>query len=184
MWASAAFLSSFGGLVRLAMLTGFRRSELSGLKWTDVGNDRIRIAPERAKTGQLHEVPLTPAMRAVLNAQPRTTTPLVFPGRRNARLSGWSQLIGKARAASNVAFGLHDLRKYCRTAMSRLGVSEEIAELAIGHKRPGLIGVYNKDTSWLERVVAFERVSAHVAAIIGSSNEPGVVALPTRASTS
>ena len=29
--------------------------------------------------------------------------------------------------------------------MSRLGVSEEVAELAIGHVRRGLVGTYNKD---------------------------------------
>ena len=88
-WAAAEALGAFGGLVRLAMLTAMRRSELSGLKWSDIHGDRIVIA-ERAKTGARHEIPLTAAMRAVLSAQPRTTSPLLFPGRTNARIAGWS----------------------------------------------------------------------------------------------
>jgi integrase len=34
-----------------------------------------------------------------------------------------------------VKFTLHDLRRTCRTMMSRLDVDHEIAELVIGHKR-------------------------------------------------
>jgi integrase len=69
LWAAAAALGAFGGLLRLAMLTGLRRSELAGLRWTDVRDDRIVIEAHSAKTGAKHEVPLTPAMRAVLSAE-------------------------------------------------------------------------------------------------------------------
>jgi len=47
--------------------------------------------------------------------------------------------------------------------MSRLGVPEDIAELAIGHVRADLIARYNKDDAWAGRRDAFERVSDHVA---------------------
>ena len=50
--------------------------------------------------------------------------------------------------------------------MSRLGVAEDIAELAIGHVRADLIARYNKDEAWEGRSDAFERVSSHVAALI------------------
>ena len=53
--------------------------------------------------------------------------------------------------------------------MSRLGVPEEIAELAIGHVRRGLLATYNKDDAWMARVDAFERVSAHVEAVAKQS---------------
>jgi hypothetical protein len=51
--------------------------------------------------------------------------------------------------------------------MSRLGVAEDIAELAIGHVRADLAR-YNKDQAWEGRSDAFARVSAHVAALIGA----------------
>jgi integrase len=186
LWTAADSLGAFGGLLRLAMLTAMRRNELSGLKWSDARADRIVIAAERTKMGVRHEVPLTPAMRAVLSAQPRTTSDLVFPNRSGARMRGWSELVDRAVRTSGVDFRLHDLRRTVRTLMSRLGVSEETAELAIGHVRRGLIGTYNKDQAWASRADAFERVSAHIAHVIASSAlapvEEGlsvVVALPT-----
>jgi integrase len=176
LWTAAESVGAFGGLIRLAMLTAMRRSELSGLKWSDVHDDRIVIAAERAKTGARHEIPLTVAMRAVLSTQPRTTSPLVFPGRGDSRMAGWSKLVPRARAESGVDFRLHDLRRTVRTLMSRLGVVEEAAEMAIGHVRRGLVGTYNKDSAWAARVDAFARVSNHFIAVVTRSED--VVALP------
>jgi integrase len=168
LWASAGSQGSLGGLLQLAMLTGLRRSELSGLGWASVLEDRIVIAAEHGKTGVAHSVPLTTAMRRVLEAQPRTTSPLVFPGRNNVRMTGWSKTIPNASAGSGVDFRLHDLRRTCRTLMSRLGVVEDVAELSIGHVRRGLLAIYNKDEAWPERIDAFERVSNHIAEILAS----------------
>jgi integrase len=184
-WASAGFLGPFGGLLRLGLLTAMRRSELARLRWQDVRGDRIVIEAHGTKTGVRHEVPVTAAMRAVLTAQPKTTSDLVFPSARTpgARLSGWTKLVAAAVKRSGVDFRLHDLRRTVRTLMSRLGVAEEVAELAIGHARRGLVGVYNKDDAWRARVDAFERVSEHVARIVagaGPASAAGVVSLSAR----
>ena len=65
--------------------------------------------------------------------------------------------------------------------MSRLGVAEDVAELAIGHVRRGLIGVYNKDDAWRARVDAFECVSDHIARIVASDIKgEGVIHLPAQ----
>jgi integrase len=149
LWASAAALGPFGGLIRLALLTGMRRNELAGLRWSDFDDDRIVLAAQATKTGSRHEIPLTSAMCAVLTAQQRTTSDLVFPSSRtNARMRGWTSLVDGAVNASGVKFHLHDLRRTVRTVMSRLGVAEDAGELAIGHVRRGLIGTYNKDSAW------------------------------------
>jgi integrase len=175
LWRSCGALGAFGGLIRLGLLTGLRRNELSGLRWRDVHDDRIVIDAARAKTGARHEVPVTSAMRAVLTAQTKTTSPLVFPSpRTGAAMGGWSKLTPKAIMSAGFAFRLHDLRRTARTLMSRLGVAEDIAELAIGHTRPGLVGVYNKDDGWSARVSAFECVSAHISDLVsGGATETG-----------
>lgn len=169
-WNAAGDRGAFGGLVRLGLLTGLRRSELAGLKRADVSDDRITIGRERAKTGAQHHVPLTTAMRAVLSAQPQTTSDLIFPSPRRkagtAQLSGWTQLVAGLVKASNVHFTMHDLRRTVRTVMSHEGISEADAELAIGHVRTGLIGIYNRDTAWAARTRAFEAVSNHVSRVI------------------
>jgi integrase len=169
MWQAAASLGSFGGLVRLALLTGLRRGELAQIERArDLRADRIVVQPEHAKTGAQHEVPLTPLMRQVIDGEPVTTSPLLFPSPvTGGRLKGWTKLTAKLRRASGVDFTLHDLRRTARTLMSRLGVGEDIAELAIGHVRADLIARYNKDAAWAGRSDAFERVNAHVAALIG-----------------
>ena len=65
--------------------------------------------------------------------------------------------------------------------MSRLGVERDNAELAIGHKRTGLEGLYNFDEAWQLRCEAFAKVSEHVAELIGCASAEGkVVAIPAR----
>ena len=123
LWNAAATLGAFGGLVRLGLLTGMRRNELGGLRWGDVRDDRIVLAAHATKTGAQHEIPVTATMRAVLTAQPRTTSDLVFPSSRTgAQMRGWTSLVDAAVSASGVKFRLHDLRRTVRTLMSRCGV--------------------------------------------------------------
>jgi integrase len=187
-WMASDVLGPFGGLIRLGVLSGMRRDELAGLKWSDVRDDRIVLEAHVTKTGAKHEIPMTPTMRALFNAQPRTSSPLVFPSPRTGKeMAGWSKLAPRAVRESGVTFRLHDLRRTTRTLMSRLGVSEEIAELAIGHVRRGLVATYNKDTAWQARTDAFERVSAHVAQLVsggapetGEADKNRVVALGAR----
>jgi integrase len=185
LWNGVGVIGGFGGLVRLGLLTGMRRTELAGLRWSDVRDDRIVLSAHATKTGAQHEIPVTATMRAVLSAQPRTTSDLVFPSwRTGAQMRGWTELVAAATRKTGVDFKLHDLRRTTRTLLSRLGVDEPTAELCIGHVRRGLVAIYNEDHAWAARVDAFQKVSAHVAAIVGSSTAPGVVALPTRASVS
>ena len=174
MWNSAATLGAFGGLVKFALLTGMRRSELAGLRWSNVRDDRVVLEAHGTKTGVAHEVPLTAAMRNVLTQQPRGASNLVFASSRGGvQMSGWTKLVGAANRASGVMFKLHDLRRTTRTLLSRLGIDEPTAELCIGHVRRGLVATYNRDDAWAARVSAFERVSAHVAGLVsGAASKP------------
>ena len=180
LWQSAGSFGSFGGLVRLALLTGLRRGELAQLERArDLLTDRIVVRPEHAKTGAQHEVPLTALMRAVITGTPVSTSKLLFPSpATGGRLAGWTRWVANLRQASGVDFRLHDLRRTARTLMSHLGVAEDIAELAIGHVRADLIARYNKDTAWEGRRDAFTRVSDHVATLIGA--RAGAAVIPLR----
>ena len=170
-WRAAENMGSFGRLTQLALLTGMRRSELSGLRWSDI-RDRIALEARHTKGGAAHEIPLTGLMRATLAKQPHTSSALVFPSSRaNGRISGWTKLVKRLVKESGVELTMHDTRRTCRTLMSRLGVNEDIAELAIGHQRADLIARYNKDSAWEKRVEAFEQVSTHLTQLLG---EPSV----------
>ena len=180
LWQAAGHLGSFGALVRLALLTGLRRGELAQVERArDVRADRIVVRPEHAKTGAQHEVPLTALMRQVIAGSQISTSPLVFPSSKTGgRIKGWTKLVAKLRQASGVDFRLHDLRRTARTLMSRLGVAEDLAELAIGHVRDDLVRRYNKDEAWEGRCDAFTKVSDHVAGLIGA--RAGAAVIPLR----
>jgi integrase len=170
---------NFGALVRLALLTGLRRGELAQIeRERDLQADRIVVQPEHAKTGAKHEVPLTNLMRKVIAGVPVTTSKLLFPSAvTGGRIKGWTKFVAGLRQASGVDFTLHDLRRTARTLMSRLGVAEDLAELAIGHVRDDLIRRYNKDEAWEGRRDAFTKVSAHIAAVIGAREGAAVIPL-------
>jgi integrase len=179
-WQAAGRFGSFGALVQLALLTGLRRGELAQLqRGRDLAADRIVVRPEHAKTGAQHEVPLTPLMREIIAGAPVTISKLLFPSpATGGRLAGWTRWVANLRQASGVEFTLHDLRRTARTLMSRLGVAEDLAELAIGHVRADLVARYNKDDAWEGRRDAFARVSAHVATLIGA--RAGAAVIPLR----
>jgi len=179
LWQTADNFGSFGGLVRLALLTALRRGELAQIERVrDILADRIVVRPEHAKTGAQHEVPLTQLMREVIAGSQVSTSPLVFPSSKTGgRLKGWTKLVAKLQRESGIDFRLHDLRRTARTLMSKLGVPEDIAELAIGHVRKDLVARYNKDDAWAGRRDAFTRVSDHVAALIGAREGAAVIPL-------
>jgi hypothetical protein len=119
----------------------------------------------------------------VIAAQPRSLSPLLFPSRiTGGRLKGWTKLVATLKDASSVDVELHDLRRTVRTLMSRLGVAEDIAELAIGHQRADLVARYNKDAAWQARVEAFEKVSAHISALLAeaAADRSNVIAMHGR----
>jgi integrase len=135
--------------------------------------DRIVLHPEQTKTAATHEIPLTSLMRGIIERQVQTTSPLVFPSRLTGRaVTGHvtlkQQIIDDAGAGH---WTLHDLRRTCRTLMSRLGVADSIAELAIGHTPKGLSGIYNLDTGWTERTDAFQRVSDHIFSLVRNAHK-------------
>jgi integrase len=106
----------------------------------------------------------------VIAAQPRGLSELLFPSRvTGGPLKGWTKLVAQLRDLSGVKVELHDLRRTVRTCMSRLGVAKDVAELAIGHQRADPVARYNKDAAWSARVAAFEKVSAHISALLAEA---------------
>src|SRR5262245_1172418 len=177
-WKAAGGRSAFGNIIRLLLLTGARRSEIAKLSRDRILSDRLLLPPAHTKMGEKHEVPLTDLMRVVIAAQPATTSALVFASEKTGRaFNGWGKSVTALERAASVTFTPHDLRRTCRTLMSRLGVEPDIAELAIGHKRTGLDRLYNFDQAWQLRCDAFARVSDHVATLLDERGGEAVVAL-------
>jgi len=63
----------FSEIVRLLVLTGQRRSEIGGLRWSEVDFERnlLVLGAGRVKNGRSHELPISTQVRAVLETRGR-----------------------------------------------------------------------------------------------------------------
>jgi integrase len=156
----------FGDIVRLLILTGQRREEIGGLRWTEVDLDRglIVLPPARTKNKRLHELPLSPQARAILERQGRRPNRDLVFGLGRGGFSGWSD--GKESLPPLLRpWRLHDLRRSAATGMAELGVLPHIIEAVLNHvsgHRAGVAGVYNRARYEPEMREALERWAAHV----------------------
>ena len=97
-------------IVRLLLLTGCRRGEIVTLRRSEVHDDMLALGD--SKTGP-RKVPLNSQARAILDRQPRTGSPFVFPSPRDASrprcpdLTFWYRV---RREAGIEDVRLHDLR--------------------------------------------------------------------------
>jgi integrase len=156
-------------LVRMLLLTGARRTEVSEARWSELNGDLWIIPPERYKTGATHVVPIVPALRRLLDDLPRWQHNDWLFGR---RLSGFSH--GKAmvdRASCVTGFTLHDLRRTMRTHLSALPVSDLVRELVIGHARPGLHRIYDQHSYVDEKREALTLWAERLLRIVGKVGE-------------
>lgn len=167
LWAAANLRTSFGRYIRFLILTGCRRSEGAGLTWSmiDRGGGTITMPASFVKQGRRHVVPISVAVADLLDHCPvDARSDLVFGSSKTGmNMSGWSQLVARINRSADVAFDLHDLRRTMRTGLSRLGVSTEVAELALGHARTELEQIYNRDGAVDALRAASELWTQHVS---------------------
>lgn len=164
-------------VITVLLLTGQRRGELAAAKWSDI-DFRAKtwtIRDEVSKNGKGHVLPLTDwvidelkVLKAegegspwVLPSMPGSATPL--DARHLTRAVRKCQKRFKARGIG--AFTLHDLRRTCRTGLSRLRVEPHIAERVLNHVQPGIVGTYDRHAYLDEKREALEKWEAHLNAL-------------------
>jgi integrase len=163
------------------LLCGQRRTETAAMRWADIDPVAATwtIPASISKSGRAHIVPLPPAVMEIIRATGRTTSPLVFPGRGGALMSGWEKRVAPVRKASELAhFTMHDLRRTFRSGLSALGIDYAVRELMLNH----VIGSdldqrYDRDPRWNARVEAAERWAQHVLGIVTGDTAAKVVPL-------
>jgi len=136
----------FSEIVRLLILTGARRSEIGGLRWSEVDLDRglIVLPPDRVKNGKQHELPISTQARAVLERQPRRNE-WVW----GCEWTSWSEPKAKLDRRLNgmAAWTIHDCRRSAATHLAELGTSPHVIEAILNHysgHRAGVAGIYNR----------------------------------------
>lgn len=174
----------FGPLVELLALTGCRREEIAGGRWTEIDLVRgvWRLPATRVKNGREHSAPLSGRALEVLRGLPRFADGDFLFGRAGrAPFSGFSRAKRGLDMRSGVSdWTLHDLRRTFVTRLSDLGQPPWIVEQAVNHVsgfRAGVAGTYNRSDYGDEVRRAIELWGQHIAKITGDEPEqtPNVI---------
>ena len=174
----AAPENDYGNIVRLILLTGCRRNEISSLQWPEINlkEKTITLPGERTKNKQTHVVPLSNAAVAILKDIPqRANRDFVF-GVGKGGYSGYSK--SKAEFGEHVAlkepWTLHDLRRTVRTGLGKLGIQPHIAEATLNHLPPKLIRTYDRNKYESEKRAALEQWATHLKTIVAQATGANV----------
>lgn len=140
---SAAMSDSVADIVRLALLTGQRRTEIAAISRSelDLSSSRptLTIPRGRAKNRNLHRVPLSSMAVDILRAAVGASNDLVyvFPGGRPGQPIA-SRSVSKAMERTRERLGIgditvHDLRRTVGTSLTRYGVPEDVLARVLNH---------------------------------------------------
>jgi integrase len=143
-WLKAAELGwPFGSATQLLILTGARRGEISGLKWSEIHGDAINLDRHRTKNRVPHIIPLSAPARAILACLPKVKgSDWVFSSTGESACSGWSKARSKL---GDKGWTLHDLRRTTATGLQRLGTPLQVTEAVLNHTSGSRKGVVD---SW------------------------------------
>jgi integrase len=186
----------FGPLVRLLILTGARRDEVSGLPWSELNEAEAMwsLPADRAKNGAASEIPLSSLAQAEITSVaehagkpdkwPRRG--LLFSTTGRTPVSGYSK--AKRKLDAEIAklndgealdhWTFHDLRRTLATGMQRLGARFEVTEAILNHvsgSRSGIAGIYQRHDWKPEKKAALQAWSDHIERLLSGADETNVV---------
>jgi integrase len=166
----------YGPLYKLLLLTGTRRDEAAHAvhQEFDLSRKLWIISAGRHKSERDFVIPLSEDALSLLDGLPRLMGPFLFSttGGQKA-INGFSkakrqlnELMQRALGEPLRPFQNHDIRRTVRSRLSELKVSPVVAEVTIGHKLPGLLGVYDRFDYLEEKRDALERWAQHLRGIV------------------
>ena len=170
-WNALDGSSAYAAIVRILMLTGQRRAEIGALRWSEIVGDKIVLPGSRTKNGRGHVIPLTTAVRTILEERPHTGE-AVFGRSQGFRGWAWSKVALDQRLRDSGAvlahWTHHDLRRSMATHMAESGTPPHVIEAILNHvggTKAGVAGIYNRARHEAAKRAALEKWAAHVKAL-------------------
>jgi integrase len=188
-WAALPAVGGpFVDIYRLLLLTGLRLNEVAGLKWEEIDLDKLNIPGERSKNGLAMVVPLPPLACEIIHNIKKFDGPFVFTttfGRRPVSASSHAKArldaALKAAGAEMPDFVVHDFRRVVRTGLTALGVTEDVGEAVLNHKKRGIRATYDKHEFYDEKAAALRAWETRLRSVVGLAPRPDGNVLPLRA---
>lgn len=182
-WQATEDSGDYNAIVRILLLTGQRRDEVAGIRWSeiDLGRRVWEIPSDRTKNRRPHQIPMSDQVTTIIEALPRSEgRDLVF-GRGIGAFSGFGQCKRRLDDRSGVKeWRLHDLRRTGVTGMAELGIPVSVIESVVNHvsgQRAGVAGVYDRSTLMPQRREALQRWADHISRLVGEGTQAEVVPL-------
>jgi integrase len=168
----------FGPIFKLLLLTGARRMEIGGLRWSEIGDQEIILPGARTKNGIAHIIPLSAPAIAVIEQVPHISGTDFLFGVKPASGS-WNRAKERldAKIATTTPWRLHDIRRSVATGLQKLHIPLQVTEAVLGHtagSRAGVVGIYQRHDYADEKRAALEAWGAHVMALV-EGRAPGKV---------
>jgi len=180
-WRQAEIESyPFGPFLKLLMMTGQRRTEVSAMRWSELNLDEgiWELPASRVKNARLHIVPLPPQAVELLHSLHRfLDSDFVFTTTGRSAISGFGRL--KERVDSALPDGtpdwrFHDFRRTASTGMAKIGVMPHVIDAVTNHKSGVVSGVgatYNRYTYLNEKREALELWSENLTQLTNSPSQ-------------
>jgi integrase len=182
LWLACADGGPFDRALKVSLLTGTRRNEVSRMVWSELDDTRRvwTLPGKRTKNKREHKIPLSSQAWALIQVQPRFAgCPYVFSTDAKRAIAGWHKHRARISAKAGIpadSWRLHDLRRTCASGMQKLGISVPIIEKALNHVSGtfrGIVGVYQQHDYADEIRIALQRWADRVEEIAGG--KPGKV---------
>jgi integrase len=195
-WRAAEALGyPFAPMIRMLILTGQRRNEVAGMRWSEIDFERAiwTIPGARSKNHREHFVPLSPPAIAILNELPRINGAFVFTVTGKTAVSGFSR--AKTRldramftlrrednpeAAPPTPWVLHDVRRSVASGLAKIGVQLPVIEKVLNHisgSFAGIVSVYQKHSFADEKRAALDAWGHHIERIVRGAPALNIIEL-------
>jgi integrase len=185
----------YSAVVRLLLLTGERRGEVTGMKWSELdpkartwtlpADDPRTGTAGRTKNKRQHIVPLPPQAWQIIEAMPRIGDgDLVFTNDGRRPLGDHYRAKQKIdhEMKPTTPWVLHDLRRSAASGMQRIGVAMHVIEKALNHVSGsfgGIVSVYQTHSYAAEVQVALQKWADHIDQLV-TGKPATVVQFPQR----
>jgi integrase len=154
--------------LEITLRTGVRSGEAVALRWRDLDLERgvWTLRPEDVKTMAGRSIRLPAQCLNILQRRRGVDDVHVFPSPiegRHLRQHALVWAIGNVRKECPIeAWAAHDLRRSARTAWSRLGVPDAVAEAGLGHGKAGVRANYDLHRYDVEVAAMLARWNDHL----------------------
>jgi integrase len=181
-WNASDPTTEYGQVIRLLILTGCRRAEVGGMRWSEIDLERglWTLPAARAKNARAHILPLPETALEILRAIPRQGgREHVFGVHSPKGFTSWDLKEGFDERCGIADWVVHDLRRSVATGMADIGIQPHIVEAVLNHQgghKGGVAGIYNRSLYTRDVRAALAAWESHLRGLVGG--ERRVIVFP------